>query len=138
MDYQEYRVAELKTKLHDRNLPVSGTKNKLIERLINDDLKREEENGIITVTVKTLMGSYHTVKLKKTDTVLDLKEAIQDRLGVEPEQMRLWYLTFNVELKLGDTIYPDGSIGVRLGDDSATMQELGIQNDSFLDVRISL
>ena len=42
--YNDLTVAELKEKLKSKNLPVSGTKNILIERLEENDVLEKKEN----------------------------------------------------------------------------------------------
>lgn len=41
-DYEDLTVAELQDRLRDRDLPVSGTKDELIARLVEDDDSDEE------------------------------------------------------------------------------------------------
>ena len=46
--YNDLTVAELKEKLKSKNLPVSGTKNVLIERLEENDVLEKKENPTIS------------------------------------------------------------------------------------------
>ena len=137
MDYYSLKVSDLKNELKNRGLLVSGTKKQLIERLVNFDSQNEKNQGIYTINVKTLIGSYYTIKLEKTKTILDLKNEIQKKNGIEPSKMRLYYLTFGVQPNIGDITYPDGTVGVRL-DDDLSLEDQNVNDGAFFELNISL
>ena len=136
-EYTHQNIKQLKEELKKRGLPLSGKKQDLIDRLEKNDLELEEQNGILSIYVKTMIGSCYTIKIDKNKTVYNFKEAIAERLGHDPTKMRLYYITFGVQPQLGDLIYPDSSVGIRL-DDNLSLDEQGVTNERFFELRISL
>jgi SAP domain-containing protein/ubiquitin domain-containing protein len=100
-NYLEMSYQELQAELKHRGLKASGKKNELIERLEqNDDdgyadedrIREEEERNADTVLfhIKTLMGSWHDVRVRDDQTLLNVKEVIEARTGIPIDQIRLF------------------------------------------------
>ena len=80
---------------------------------------------------------WYTIKIGKDKTLFDVKKAIEEKNGVPPEKMRLYYRTYGLEPKIGDIIYQDSTIGRQL-DDNKTLEEQNVVDDGFFELNIKL
>ena len=62
MSYNHLNIKQLKEELKKRELPLTGKKQDFIDRLKKQDLELEKQNGIYTLNVKTLIGSWYPSK----------------------------------------------------------------------------
>lgn len=130
-------MKELKDMLKQRRQKTSGKKIDLIERLNADDnLKeeerdnlKEEERNRFKVFIKTITGSFHTVYIAQDQTILDLKNKIDEIINCPINKQILYYLC-NEKQQIGDILYPDGTIGKKTKDNQ-TLLSLGVNNESF-------
>lgn len=132
-DYFIMPYRELQAELKKRGLKASGKKDDLIARLEKSDeegyvddtkdekiRKEEEQNrGTILFHVKTLVGSWYDLRINEDQTIFDLKKKIEEKTGIEPEQMRL-------TLRSGQNI-----------DDDVKASDFGY-DDVFLDMMVRL
>lgn len=139
--YKYWSVASLKEELKNRGLKVGGKKADLVQRLFNDDAKKEQEQGIYTLNIKTLMGSYITIKINKDSTFGELKKMVADNRGVEPDKVRLHFISYGypdgLEPKIGDMNYGDGMVGIQL-DDNKSLEEQCVTEGAFFNLHIRL
>lgn len=136
MDYSKTSFNDLKQLLRDRHLETKGKKIDLIERLQDDDKRIEEESKKFKVYVKTLVGSFYTIFIEPSSTILELKNKIKEKNGCPPDKQKLYFLCRGVS-QLGDIKYPDGTVG-KATNDIDTLSALGVQNESFFSLQIRL
>lgn len=91
-NYDAMKLPDLKNALRYRGLTISGTKSELINRLKNDDIRVDEAHGILGVCVKTSSGIRYDIKIRKTSTILDLKEMVQLITGIEPKKQAIYHM----------------------------------------------
>lgn len=65
------------------------------------------------IQIKSINGKTRTIEVEKTDTVMQIKEKIQDKEGILPTEQRLIYAGKNLE-------------------DNRTMEDYNITTDSTL------
>lgn len=138
MDYTTKKYHELKQILKDRGLDSYGKKADLVQRLLDHDAEQEEKDKKFKVTIKTLIGSFYTIHIEPTDTILELKKKIEDKHGCPTDKQILYYLCQDQEPGDGDQVYADGTIGKRIYDENKTLESCGIVNNSFFYLRIKL
>jgi len=90
--YNTMKIPDLKTALQFRGLTISGTKSELIDRLKKDDIRVDEAHGILEVCIKTSNGGRYNIKIRKTSTILDLKEIVQQITGIEPKKQGMYHM----------------------------------------------
>ena len=89
MEYAEMSCNALKAELARRDIKTTGNKAALIERLEADDERKEIDAAKITFLVKTLMGSWYTIKVDSNQTILDLKNELNSVMGAPVDKIRL-------------------------------------------------
>jgi Ubiquitin family len=136
MDYSKKSFTELKQLLRDRSQSTIGKKIDLVQRLQENDIKREEEAKRFKVYIKTLVGSYYTIYPERDSTILELKQKIEEKNGTPVKQQVLFFLCRD-KPQLGDTIYPDGTIGKKTNDED-TFLSLGVQKESYFYLNLRL
>ena len=129
MDYSSKTVVELKKLLKDRNLSANGKKIDLIHTLQENDIQIEEKEKRFKVYIKRLVGSYYTIYIDQSATILDLKYKIREKTGCV-ENKQILYLLCNDVPSIGDITYQDGTIGKRIND-TDTLLSLGVHNEMF-------
>lgn len=102
-----------------KKISKNGTQNvNLLQRIRQfiEDIK----NKTINVFVSKLEGGHLTFHMKKNDTVMQLKQNIQDKIGMKVEYQRLIYQ------------------GKMLSCDSSTLNNYSIKNDSTVNLTARL
>lgn len=94
-NYDAMKIPDLKTALKTRGLNTTGRKAELIDRLKKSDKDEERNRGIIEVYVKTLIGFCYDIKIRKTATILELKEMIQQKIGIGSSKQKLYHMEPN-------------------------------------------
>lgn len=89
------RCDDLKAELKRRNLSAAGNKAALIERLVADDELKAQDESKIVFMVKTLMGSWYTIKVDDDATILDVRNALHDKTGAPVDKIRLTHMHGN-------------------------------------------
>jgi hypothetical protein len=115
MDYTSMKYPEIKSLCNDRGLSSKGKKVDLIARLVQHDEEKRIDAARFKVSVKTLMGSWYTIYPERDDTILALKQKIEEKTGCPPEKQRLTLLNTYTHLE-----------------DDKTLSDYGIRNDDFL------
>lgn len=141
MEYLTMKVADLKKELIKRNLSTIGNKNELIERLEQNDDTIKPDDDMLELSFKTLMGSYHTVFIKKDRTLQELLSELAKKLNTENNKIRLYHIIdSNNYSEIGDLVYTNGTIGKRMHDgmNNKTMDKLNIINGSMFEVSVKL
>ena len=98
--YPSYKIGELKELLKLKGLPVSGKKTILIERLRKKDKDDMIEAGIIELYLKSIMGSFKTVHIKKTANVSELREKVSIIFNTIPSKIILRRPVRNGKVKM--------------------------------------
>jgi len=129
MDYSSKTLVELKKLSKDRSLSVNGKKIDLIHKLQENDIQIEEKAKRFKVFIKTLVGSYYTIYIDQSATILELKYKLRKKTGCVENKQILYFLC-NDGPSLDDIIYPDGTIGKRTND-TDTLLSLGVHNEMF-------
>lgn len=137
MDYSTTTVAELKTELKKHSLKVTGKKSDLVLRLIEYNNKIKEERERFKVFIKTLSGSVYTVYTDPNDTVLELKEKIEEKIGIPVRQQRLYCIMQDTRPQIGDISYNNGTIGRQTVNENL-LSDYGVHNESFFNLSIHL
>lgn len=99
--------------------------------------KNKSEKDELLLFIKTLMGSIYEVRIKRNATVYELKEKISEKVphaSIDKQVLR--YITYG-EVELGDSMYPDGTIGKKLYDNN-TLDSYNILSESTIDLFIRL
>jgi hypothetical protein len=136
MDYSKKSFTELKQLLRDRSQSTTGKKVDLIQRLQEDDIKKQEESKRFKVFIKTLVGSYYKIYIEPENTILELKQKVEEKTGTPVKQQVLFFLCRD-KPQLGDTTYPDGTIGKRTNDED-TLSSLGVWKESYFYLHLRL
>jgi hypothetical protein len=129
MDYAKKSYKELKDLCREHGLSATGTKIVLVDRLKEYYEQLEIEKNKFRVYIKTLSGSCYTIYVEPSDTILQLKQKIQDKNNCPPEKQKLHYICNN-RSSFGNTIYSNDL------EDEKTLSDCGINNGSFFDLQI--
>jgi len=129
-NYDAMKIPDLKTALKTRGLNTTGRKAELIDRLKNSDKDEERNRGIIQVYVKTLVGFCYDIKIQKTATIIELKEMIQQKIGIGPSKQKLYHVETNYNY---DNLQKD----VETHDDDI-LENIGVVEGSFFRLHQSL
>ena len=140
-EYMSWTVPKLKQALKHRELKTTGKKANLVQRLFDSDREKEKAQGIYTLNIKTLMGSFITIKINKDSTFGELKKMVAENRGVEPDKVRLHFISYGYpdgfEPKIGDLHYRDGMVGIQL-DDNKSLEEQCVTEGAFFNLHIRL
>jgi len=90
----------LKAELKRRELRATGNKAALISRLEADDERKALDAAKITFLVKTLMGSWYTIKVDNDATILDVRNELHDQTGAPVDKIRLTHMHGNTHTDL--------------------------------------
>nr|QBK85802.1 MAG: ubiquitin [Marseillevirus LCMAC101] len=122
--YDECKVSKLKEMTKEKGLKTTGKKAELVERLKDDDRRRDKEAGYIELHCKTLMGRYYDIKIKRSDTVSLLKEKISEKSGIPVRKLKLYGYTtlgqqkqtpLDDDLSVGENdLYPGSSVYIHM------------------------
>ena len=131
MDYSEKKIPELKQLCKDKSLSATGKKTVLIERLEAHDLAQKIESARFKVFVKTMMGSFYTIYLDRSSTILELKQKIEIENGCPVNQQVLFYRLYNG----GSLVNPTCVKETKLEDDM-TLSDYNINKESTINLQV--
>jgi len=133
MDYSTKKIPELKQLCKDKSLSPTGKKTILIERLEAYDLERKIESERFKVFIKTLMGSFYTIYLDRSATILELKQKIEEKNGCPVKQQLLYFRKYKSDSIVNPTCISE----IKL-EDEMTLSDYNINKESTINLQVRL